>query len=44
MYLIWYRIKLFVLLFYDRNTSVDGLDANINDPNNQLAIKQQIKV
>lgn len=32
------------LTFYNRIVSTDGLDTNINDPNNQLATKQQIKV
>jgi len=32
------------LIFYNRIVSIDVLDANINDPNNQLAVKQQIKV
>lgn len=43
MYLICI-IEFNIFFFYDRAVSIDGLDANINDQNNQLATKQQVKV
>lgn len=41
---MYHRIFLNFNFFYDRAISIDGLDANINDQNNQLATKQQVKV
>jgi len=39
-----YHYIIIIFIFYDRTVSIDGLDSTVNDQNNQLATKQQIKV
>jgi hypothetical protein len=39
-----YHFIIIIFIFYDRTVSIDELDSTVNDQNNQLATKQQIKV